>query len=616
MRAYLVVAPIVLASAFLISGCSKKSSSSDKSSVGCGTTCNMGGGLTVDALPLVDLSGAKGILTLSASATGLNLLDDSVDPSKALLKLDENGGVSSALVSATSKDTSKTAKAPSIPRVKSMAVAPTGEVYIHFERPIYTNSVVSPDQPSQCQLYRIKNGVIADFTAATAGAKDIECIAPDKMVNSFDADSSGHDSVFQFDDAGNVYFQAWSANGGGGGGALYKLTRETGNLKEVISSNIWVQRYAVTKNGGVFYVGNTNTGTGNNGGYFRYVKPEGGLLPIATGFWGFRFEPIVGDTTDKAIFYGPDPRAELSSTNPWATAGVFAYDPAAGADEEDIDAKVDSVIASGGNPWDWMQLRGENFGEQSSAAWRAEYWNRCLQDNKVFPGGEVSNLSQSSDGTKVFMVGNVQLKKAGVPKCGINVNNNAAGGANGYCWSGTAVIWNTQVQCTALNGTWRANGQYNNITTDECKADFGADSSKAGAWVQCGDNNDVSTLLVQYTGLLKIERETGIITPVSIDTSEIMKRFWFIDDRIFFLSEKNGFPYLKTFNDDETVSVIASKFETYKLVKGVGGKLFYSGLDFNTNEVSFGTIDPATSNSRQPNTDVTDKVENIIVLDE
>jgi hypothetical protein len=318
-----------------------------------------------------------------------------------------------------------------------------------------------------------------------------------------------------------VYFQAWSTNGDNKGGALFKLTKATNNLKEIISSNIWLQRYAVTKNGGVFYVGNTNNNQGNNGGYFRYVKPEGGLLPIATGFWGFRFEPIVGDTADKAIFYGPDPRAELSATNPWATAGVFDYDPAAGSSEDDIDAKIQSVIPSGGNPWDWMQLRGENYGEQSTVAWRAEFWSRCLQDNKVFPGGEVSNLSQSADGSKVFMVGNVQLKKAGVPKCNLNVNNNVMGGSNGYCWSDSKVVWNTEAECTTLNGTWRSNGQYNNITSDECKADFG-DSTKANAWVQCGDNNDMNALLTQYTGLLKIEKATGVITPVSTDTSETM----------------------------------------------------------------------------------------------
>jgi hypothetical protein len=204
-----------------------------------------------------------------------------------------------------------------LPRVATMAVSPLGEIFLHFEHPWSHRAATPGSDPSDmrngalCQIFMVKDGGLA-------------CVDDQHFIDAWYADRK---SVFQFDEAGNLYYPG-SLPGGLGKMVVYKRDAATGALGEVINANICVQDFAVTRRGGVFYTGVTDC-TGVNGsmrGFFRYVRPDDarGLIEIGHDWLNFVFHAYEGAEEDQALFWGPNPSAAAGSTREC----LFRYDPA------------------------------------------------------------------------------------------------------------------------------------------------------------------------------------------------------------------------------------------------------------------------------------------------
>ena len=70
-------------------------------------------------------------------------------------------------------------------------------------------------------------------------------------------------------------------------------------------------------------------------------------------------------------------------------------------------------------------------------------------------------------------------------------------------------------------------------------------------------------------------------------------KFWFINDKAFFVTKKNSVYQLKVLGAiGQTPKTLKSNFEIYQLAASPkAGKILFNGLDFSTNEVVFGDLD-------------------------
>ena len=364
--------------------------------------------------------------------------------------------------------------APKLPKILTIAVAPNGEVYLHFAQPFMTAATAALDickqdawntAGCQCQLFRIKGGSYKTLTTQEPSADNLECIDATHYANQW---QTTRNSVFQFDSSSNVYYPGSPAGTDGGGKqVIYRRTQDGSATTEMINSNIQVQDYMVTSSGGMFYTGNSGGGGGGggSGGFFRYVSSTGTVREIARNWWNFVFEPSVAKKGDQAIFFGPDPT--IATTATWNSACLFNFDPSKTTASESIG----NVITCGADIWSWINMsraedkaedafgRGFQDGNQSpSAKWKTEFQTRCESSGQIFAGGgsQISAIKQDSAGT-VYVIGNVRKKNKGAVTCSLSVKG-AHCLVKGIPWikgiNDPSSLYSTKTTCSSAGGTW------------------------------------------------------------------------------------------------------------------------------------------------------------------
>jgi hypothetical protein len=384
-----------------------------------------------------------------------------------LKKVNSGGEVSSAI----SSEADENSGGQGLPAIRTIAVSKaTREVYLHFERAfMYKNPKkakgVDPWSMSsgyQCQIFRVRGGSIDILKGQAPSANNLECLDSTHFIDSWQAQRN---SVFQFDDAGNLYYPG-SIPEAGGKMVVYRRDYATGAITEMINSNIQVQDFLVTNGGGIFYTGTSgNNKGGGSGGFFRYVSAGGNLIEIARNWWNFIFEPLNVLGKDQAIFFGPDPR--VATTASWNTAGLFKFDPEGGSSMAD---RTTPVLTPASDIWQWVNVdtatdrvdnpRWDNQNSRERYQWRAELRTRCEDSaGKVFIGGgsQISALRISSD-DKTYIVGNVRKMRAGTFSCSLQVRGE-------HCQvEGVPYIsaqYDTSAECTTAGGSWVARGNCN-----------------------------------------------------------------------------------------------------------------------------------------------------------
>lgn len=488
--------------ALTVNGCGKK----DDGNKG-------GGGMMMNgqsaALVTADFTSAVGVLVVDASNMGLRLKgfenasfmlqgtggngggNQNENGDGSLVKVDGNGEVKSALSSGPDADDGQNNCCKmEIPRVQTIAVSPSKEIYLHFERPfVYKNPENSADWSKvwdtsngyQCQIFKVKGGNIDELRSEAPNIDEgnLECLDNLHFVDSWQA---SRNSVFQFDQDSNVYYPGSLPNGGGKM-VVYKYNAATKQASEVINSNICVQDFLVTKAGGVFYTGTSscNGNGGGDGGFFRYVSPASQVREIARDWWNFVFEPVEGASGDQAVFFGPDPRS--ATTASWNSACLFNFDPAAGTSAAQ---SISEKITCGADIWSWINLSRPqdistygNYNTGSSSlpdAWVEEYKDRCTSTGNVFAGGgsQISSIKQDSTG-QVYVIGKVRKKKEGSLTCSLSVKGPHCAIAGAPYLPGHS-SYGTEASCQAAGGSWVINEGHcsgTKSTRDECLDDTG-----------------------------------------------------------------------------------------------------------------------------------------------
>jgi hypothetical protein len=340
--------------------------------------------------------------------------------------------------------------------------------------------------PCSCQIFKAKDALTALKDGSVTPALDnLECVDNYNTINWWGPTSH---NPFQFDGAGNMYYYGQLPDSSQQ--VLYKVDKEKdadGKFvkAEIVNANICVRDYRVTQSGGLFYIGeNCIDGQwgGGDGSFFRYVGSDGSLKQISNGWWEYIFEPIEGQSSDKVLFYGPDPdSAEVAQ---WNSACLYEWDPSLPAG-----SRATRMVTCDNHIWEWLEVRrsadlpefanasGEYFerwrrpdaadevedGTNTSPYTRflGEFRRRCAVGNsETFIGGgsglPVKNVKQTSTG-EAFIVANVNLKNSGTFGCNVSIrgphcsiNNNPALKNTGGDYS--------KATCVADGGTWITKG--------------------------------------------------------------------------------------------------------------------------------------------------------------
>ncbi|MBP6218926.1 MAG: hypothetical protein KA436_10100 [Oligoflexales bacterium] len=564
---------------------------------------------------------------------------------------------------------------PPLPKIVTIAVSPKKELFLHFENafrfklPASSSSTnnFGGDQRTDgtyCQLFRVKGGTVEDLKTNEPSADNLECLTADHEIDQW---RSLRNAVFQFDAAGNVFFAARPFSQPKT--VVYKYARDTGALTEMINANICVQDFLVTPAGGLFYTGTDSCGAGGDGGFFRYVSPSstGGLLEIARGWWNFIFEPISTATSDKAIFFGPDPTNASAAS--WNTACIFQFDPAGGSTTA---LRTSKVITCGDNVWDWVNMRRSSdtttFGaapdpnNDGAATYITEAKSRCESSGQIFAGGgsQISAIKQDSTGL-VYVIGNMRKKNAGTFQCNIEVRGphcklneqpdltvstasacTTKGGSwvdIGQCSDYTK---STSADCFAASASWTRNQTwYSNVKGDLCKSGS-SDRILANNWwnssntlskvsaanasentfkyklnnVYCQEpktNAGGDAWTTEYKALGKVSSTDQTLQLLS-DVSEQATGLWIIKDKVYYsaYNTTEGKYKLRSFANG-AISTLSDNFQVYTLSEGpADNSLYFAGLDFADNAYKFGTLN-LTNNEKTQKTGLTGTVQTIVI---
>ena len=565
-----------------------------------------------------------------------------------------------------------------LPKIMTIAVSPKKEIFLHFERPFRVKPQTSAASGgtdnggmdgTMCQLFKVIGGTLAELQAKPPTGPNLQCLDFNHIINNW---SSKRLSVFQFDAAGNVYYPGQLPNAPTM--VVYKWDRATGALTEMINSNICVQDFLVTPSGGLFYTGTSSCsgGGGGIGGFFRYVSgSSSAITEIARDWSNFVYEPVSTTTSDKAIFFGPDPTS--ASTASWSSACLFNFDPAGGSTTAQRTAPV---ITCGANLWDWINMSRtsdittfgtgfQNNGD-ASTAWKTEYANRCTSSGQIFAGGgsQISSIKQDSTGN-VYVIGNVRKKNAGTLACNVDVRGPhcklngmpdltitssdscvAKTGTwvdDGTC--STTAANSTSAACFTASGSWnRKTTFYSGVTTAICTQAGGI--SGANWWsqdnslsfqnvstanantvairvnnFQCSapaSNNGGDPWTSEYQGLGLVNASTKTLSLLS-STSEQAIRLWVINDKAYYSAydTTKGQYLLRTWSAAAGATTMVSNFEVYNLSDtgdGSGTALYYDALDFSNNTYNFGTVTVASPYARTTKTGLTGTLKTVVIL--
>ncbi len=454
----------------------------------------------------------------------------------AMQKINESGEIENAL------SYEKQPWQQDLPEISTIAVSPTGEMYLHFRHSFIYRDAPNNENPwdmangYQCQIFKVTGGSLNDLLTQEPTTSNLSCIDNQHFIDNW---RTGSNEVFQFDSSGNIYYPGSIPDSSQM--VVYRVSRDGSESTEMINSQICVQDFLITPLGGVFYTGNTcQDGDWGGTGFFRYVAPDdGGVIEIARDWWDFIFDTKVseanGSSTDNAVFFGPDPRS--ASTASWETACLFTFDPS----DDDPQTRVANIITCGDNIWSWLWMerdvditnygRGLRYGNPSGDdltklnSWKNEFRRRCESDDEVFAGGgsQISSIKQDSTGD-VFVIGNIRKKIAGTLLCSLEIrgphckvdgvpdlystqdlsssyatakstcqSNAGTWVDEGWCDDGTSTNAKT---CIDNTQKWYPNSQwYDNIDGDVCTA------------VENGDRSTWWSSNVEWTALSDLKQE-------------------------------------------------------------------------------------------------------------
>ena len=592
---------------------------------------------------------ALALMQRSSAAT------DSGDDESNLKKVDSNGDVSSTM------ETLKGRWAPSLPAISSIGISPAKEAYFQFERNFVYRTTDdsgkscddpwSASSPCSCQLFKLKS-TLSEWADGSAKPEfdNMECVDNEHRLDSWMATGA----MFQFDSSSNVYFLAGFENAQGT--VLYKVSKEKVDGKfqktEMVNRSICVRDWRVTKNGGLFYVGeNCLDGQwSGDGAFFRYVSPEGTLTEVARNWWDYNFEPIEGASGDQVIFFGPDP--DSSEVAQWNSACLFKFDPSLAAG-----SRATRLVTCNQDIWNWLELRRQidkdTYGSYQTwnkppFAWRAEFTNRCLNNSDTFigssSGSPVKTIVQDSLG-KAYIVGDISKKNAGTLKCTVEMKGNycvlngipalrnssdnytnstcvSDGGTwtiKGYCSGGNYA--STPSTCT---GTWESNNWWyndieykisdtDNVTTYETGhicLEEGDNSSSFSAGVSISSDNDTTMKVsinhlrcdepssgwtTDYKGMAYVDNSTNMLDLLS-GTDEQVSEMWLVNDELYYTAYAQQYRFVKEKTSDNNTTLLTN-FEVYHVGPSPrgGGKILFDGLNFSNNSYTFGDLDPSAN---------------------
>ena len=592
---------------------------------------------------------ALALMQRSSAAT------DSGDDESNLKKVDSNGDVSSTM------ETLKGRWAPSLPAISSIGISPAKEAYFQFERTFVYRTTDDSGQscddpwsassPCSCQLFKLKS-TLSEWADGSAKPEfnNIECVDNEHRLDSW----MGTGAMFQFDSSSNVYFLAGFENAQGT--VLYKVSKEKVDGKfqktEMVNRSICVRDWRVTKNGGLFYVGeNCLDGQwSGDGAFFRYVSPEGTLTEVARNWWDYNFEPIEGASGDQVLFFGPDP--DSSEVARWDSACLFKFDPSLAAG-----SRATRLVTCNQDIWTWLELRRQidkdTYGNYQNwnkppFAWRTEYTNRCLNNSDTFigssSGSPVKTIVQDSLG-KAYIVGDISKKNAGTLKCTVEMKGNycvlngipalrnssdnytnstcvSDGGTwtiKGYCSGGNYA--STPSTCT---GTWESNNWWyndieykisdtDNVTTYETGhicLEEGDNSSSFSAGVSISSDNDTTMKVsinhlrcdepssgwtTDYKGMAYVDNSTNMLDLLS-GTDEQVSEMWLVNDELYYTAYAQQYRFVKEKTSDNNTTLLTN-FEVYHVGPSPrgGGKILFDGLNFSNNSYTFGDLDPSAN---------------------
>jgi hypothetical protein len=420
-------------------------------------------------------------------------------------KVDEAGGVSPALegqcdnsaemMEDSTVECFKSGIRAELPQVKNIAINGDQVFFLFTQNFIFRDfnddgvACQNPwdwASPCSCQIFKAKDSLSAmqDGTAAPE-LGNLECVDNYHTINQWGPTAA---KPFQFDGDGNMFFYGQLPDSSQQ--VLYRVNKDKdadGKFvkTEIVNANICLRDYRVTKNGGIFYIGeNCIDGQwgGGDGSFFRYVSNDDTLKQISSGWWEYIFEPIEGLTADKVLFYGPDPdSAEVAQ---WDSACLFEWDPALAAG-----SRATRLVTCDNNLWEWLDVRrSADLPEFANAdggyfeRWRkpaaadevengagtspytrflGEFKNRCTVGNsETFIGGgnglPVKNIKQTSAGL-AYIVASVNLKNSGSFGCNVQVRGPHCKVNNVPSISNTAGNY-TKTSCESEGGTWVTRG--------------------------------------------------------------------------------------------------------------------------------------------------------------
>ena len=428
----------------------------------------------------------------------------------------------------------------------------------------------------------------------------------------------------------------------------------------------------MTPSGGIFYTGTTgcNQGGGSGGGgFFRYIAGGGdnNLIQIANNWYNFIYDVVSTATTDKAVFFGPDPTSASAAS--WNSACVFLFDPNGGSTTA---ARTNSVITCGGDIWSWVNMsrssdidtygKGYQDNGTATAAYKTEFTNRCTADTQVFAGGgsQISAIKQDSTG-QIYVIGNVRKKNAGTVSCNVEVR-----GAHCKTSSGPTLTYTTSATCTSAGGTWVDEGTcsgsaststacfglggqtwykksafYSSVTTNICtqsgeisSSNWWSNDNSVSHTSATSSSENTAVFRVQnlnctppatngtggdswtteYKALAKVNSTTKTLMLLS-DAQEQATGLWVINNVAYYSAfNATSGQYLLRRYDGTSVATMVSNLEVYNLSdSGDSARLYFDGLDFSTNSYKFGTVDTATY-AITAKTGLTGVVKTIVIL--
>lgn len=397
----------------------------------------------------LDLSGAASLILVEksqnssgSSKTGRVLQvdkvrdgDDSGSDSSddaGLVKIDSEGDISTALVEAlpegadSQEDLGGMGPAQERPRISAVGFAPTGDVYVLFERSFLyrmvddpqAKDIWSPSSPYTCQIFRSVNTLDQLSTASLDDTPltNLECVS-----NQHEVATWRNGPVMQFDESGNLYFTGHLA--GTNNDIFYQYNPISKQLSEKVNANICYHNVEVTARGSVFYTGTSKNNDECSGtSFFRYISSENRLIEISRGWWNFAYESEVDPEhpdSERILFYGPDPDTSTGLPG-WDTACLYRYDPSI----EDPSERATRIAKCVNNIWGWIDASEfeDSHSQTPSLETRLEKRERCEADGQVFLGGaSIDQLGQDSNG-RIFLSGQVQRKIGGTHNCSIRVS--------------------------------------------------------------------------------------------------------------------------------------------------------------------------------------------------